>query len=239
MESKKIIAKNIALMLKDGDVVNLGVGIPTLVSQYIPEGVTVLLHGENGCLGQNTLISLPPEEMEAWESQNGGGDGDWSLGHRDLINASCEYITLIPGGCCFDSSVAFAMARGGHLDATILGALQVDAEGNLANWTIPGKRLTGMGGAMDLVNGAKKVIIAMEHCSKNNEFKVLTKCSMPLTAIQCVNVIVTELCILECKSGRLIVKAMAPGLKKEELESKTEAKLVFPDIIPEMEISDL
>ena len=234
MDNRKIIAKNIAGMLRDGDFVNLGVGIPTLVGSYIPPEVTVLLHGENGCIGQRDLISGTPEEMERWEAGNGGEDGDWVRGHRDLSNASCEFITLIPGGCCFDSSVSFAMARGGHLDATVLGGLEVDAEGNLANWMIPGKRLAGMGGAMDLVNGARKVIVAMEHCTKEGQPKILKKCTLPLTAVRCVSTVVTELCVLERRDGRLVVTAMAPGLTREELRAKTEAPLAFAETVCEM-----
>lgn len=237
-EYRKIIAKNIAGMLRDGDFVNLGVGIPTLVSDYIPEGTTVLLHGENGCIGQDGLVSGTEEEMEAWQRRNRGEIGHWRTGHKDLCNASCEFITLIPGGCCFDSSVSFAMARGGHLDATVLGGLQVDEEGNLANWVVPGKRITGMGGAMDLVSGARKVIVAMEHCSKLGEPKILRRCNMPLTAIKCVDHIVTELCMIDCYGGKLVVTAMAPGITKKMLQEKTEAKLVFAPVIKEMEIPE-
>lgn len=238
MDSRRIIAKNIAGMLHDGDFVNLGVGIPTLVGSYIPKNITVLLHGENGCIGQNTLITGTPEEMEQWERENGGENGDWRHGHRDLGNASCEFITLIPGGCCFDSSISFAMARGGHLDATVLGGLQVDAEGNLANWTVPGKRLSGMGGAMDLVSGAKRVIVAMEHCTKNGEPKILKQCTMPLTAVKCVSAVVTELCVLEREGGRFVVTAIAPGVTREALLAKTEIELTFAAVVREMDVPD-
>lgn len=235
-DSRQVIAKNIANMLRDGEFINLGVGIPTLVGKYIPEDITVFLHGENGCLGQDKLILGSQEEMACWEEEHGGEDSDWKEGHRDLCNASCEYITLLPGGSCFDSSVAFAMARGGHLDATVLGGLQVDREGNLANWNVPGRRITGMGGAMDLVSGARTVIVAMEHCTKQGEPKILERCTMPLTAVGCVNTIVTELCVIDCCAGELVVRAIAPGLTREELQSKTGAKLCFDEKLKTMDI---
>ena len=237
-DNREIIACNIAPMLGNGDFVNLGVGIPTMVSNYIPPEKTVLLHGENGQIGQDRTITGTRPEMAEWEKDHTGENGDWQNGHKDLINAGCTNVTLIPGGCCFDSSVSFAMARGGHLDATILGGLQVDEEGNLANWIVPGKRMNGMGGAMDLVSGAKKVIVAMEHCSKDGEPKLLKKCTMPLTAIGCVSTIVTELCIIDVKNGKFVVRAMAPGVTKEELSDKTEAELIFADEITEMIIPD-
>lgn len=235
-EKREVIALNIAGMLRDGDFVNLGVGMPTLVGRYIPKDITVWLHGENGCVGQDATITGTPEEMERWKAEHGGEDSDWRLGHRDLINASCEYVTLLPGSCCFDSSIAFAMARGGHLDATVLGGLQVDAEGNLANWMVPGRRVPGMGGAMDLVCGAKKVIIAMEHCTKDGTCKLLKKCTMPLTAVGCVDVVVTELCILERKEGQFVVTAMNPEIDRAELVRRTEMELVFAEELHEMEI---
>lgn len=234
IDSRKMIAKNIAAMLHDGDFVNLGIGIPTLVSMYVPKDMTVLLHGENGSIGQDGIVPIEAGHLPEWESKHGKENGSWKGGHKDLINAGCENITLIPGGSCFDSSVSFAMARGGHLDATILGGLQVDVDGNLANWIVPGKSVKGMGGAMDLVSGAKKVIVAMEHCSKLGEPKILKKCTMPLTAVRCVNTVVTELCVLECREGELLVKAIAPGVTKEELQKKTEATLVFSDDLKEM-----
>ena len=240
-DNRNMIAKNIATLLKDGDFVNLGVGIPTLAGNYVEKGITVLLHCENGCIGQDKELDLNSiydtrESAIAWMEKNGGEDGDWKKGHRDLNNAGDSLITLIPGACCFDSSISFAMARGGHLDATVLGGLQVDMQGNLANWMVPGKMINGMGGAMDLVSGAKKVIIAMEHCTKKGEPKILKKCTMPLTAINCVDVVVTELCILEWKKGIFTVVAMAPGITKEELQAKTEAELIFAQNIIEMAV---
>lgn len=237
-DNRAIIACNIAQMFKNGDFVNLGVGIPTMASNYIPEDITVLLHGENGQVGQDRTISGTRPEMAAWEKKHAGEDGDWKIGHKDLCNAGNTNVTLIPGGCCFDSSISFAMARGGHLDATVLGGLQVDIEGNLANWIVPGKKMTGMGGAMDLVSGAKKVIVAMEHCSKDGTPKLLNKCTFPLTAMKCVSTVVTELCIVECKEGKFIVTGMAPGVTKEELQAKTEAPLTFADEIKEMIIPE-
>lgn len=234
MDKREVIAKNIARMLQDGDFVNLGIGIPTLVSKYLSKDVTVLLHGENGCIGQDKIVQVSVDDEIEWQKENAGEKGDWKKGHKDLCNASCEYITLIPGGCCFDSSISFAMARGGHLDATILGGLQVDEKGNLANWIVPGKRITGMGGAMDLVNGAKKVIVAMEHCTKSGEPKIRKECSLPLTALACVDFIVTELCVIECREEKLFVKAMAPDISREELQKKTEARLYFADTIEKM-----
>ena len=234
MDNRRFIARNIADMLHDGDFVNLGVGMPTLVGAYIPKNITVFLHGENGNIGANAIIPCPDAERVQWEIDHGGENGDWMTGHRDLTNASGELITLMPGGCCFDSCTAFVMARGGHLDATVLGGLQVDEEGNLANWMIPGKRVTGMGGAMDLVSGAKRVIIAMEHCTKTGEPKIVKKCTMPLTAVKCVSAVVTELCILEWQNGRFVVTAMAPGVSREELCAKTAIELEFAPAIREM-----
>lgn len=226
-DNRVMITRNIARMLHDGDFVNLGVGMPTLVSNYIPPEVTVLLHGENGCVGLGKIVGHVLRNNYEWETQNSGDHGDWRTGHKDLGDAGGDYVTLIPGSCCFDSSIAFAMVRGGHLDATVLGALQVDQEGNLANWTVPGKSVNGIGGAMDIVCGAKKVIIAMEHCTKDGKPKLLKKCTMPLTAIRCVDVVVTELCIIEVTEKGFVVTAMAPGVTKDILQSKTEAELSF------------
>ena len=243
---RHIIAKNIATLLNDGDFVNLGIGIPTLIGNYLPEGVTILLHGENGYVGQGK--ELPDRSMyeskeklyDRWERHGGEQtDHNHPEGHRDLINAGGFYINLIPGACCFDSTMAFAMVRGGHLNATVLGGLQVDRHGNLANWMVPGKKISGVGGAMDLAAGTPRVIVAMEHCTKDGEFRVLDECTMPLTAKGCVNTLVTELCIidfegLEDGNPVPVVKAMAPGLTKEELQAKTGTKLDFADEIKEM-----
>ena len=232
MGKREFIARNVAAMFHDGDVVNLGVGIPTLASTYVPEGMTVLFHAENGCVGAGEAGGFPwdfstRESVIAWMDSCAGEKGSWKTVHKDLCNASGEGITLIPGACCFDSTMAFAIARGGHLDATVLGALQVDEACNLANWKIPGKKLNGMGGAMDIVSGAKKVIIAMEHCTKNGDAKIVEHCSLPLTAPGCVNTIVTELCIIDCKPGCLTVTAIAPGVTPDEIRAKTGAHLCF------------
>lgn len=242
-DNREMIARNIADMLSDGDLVNLGVGIPSLVGNYIPEDMTVLLHCENGCVGMEKALDTPwdlsdRDDVAGWMEKMGGENGNWRTGHYDLINASNMPITLIPGACCFDTAMSFSIARGGHLDATVLGGLQVDMDGNLANWSVPGQKVRGMGGAMDLVSGAKSVIVAMEHCSKSGEPKIVKKCSMPLTALNCVDVIVTELCIIHCKDGELTVTAMAPGVTKEELIEKTEATLHFAANIERMKVPD-
>lgn len=236
MESRRVIAKNIAKMLHDGDFVNMGVGMPTLVGDYIPDDITVLLHGENGAVGIGSLVPGTPDELLEWEKENSGKNGGWITGHKDLCNASCEYVTLIPGASCFDSALAFVMARGGHLDATILGGMQVDEKGNLANWMIPGKHISGMGGAMDLVCGAKKVIVAMEHCTKSGEHKLLKACTMPLTAVQCVDTVVTEYCILEWREDYFEVTGMAPCITREELIEKTGFELLFADEVAVMDV---
>lgn len=235
---RNMIAKNIAEMLHDGDFVNLGIGIPTLVANYIPDDIDVILHGENGFAGQGrelpiTGIHKDVQTYKAWLNTHGGEQTDHlsGEGHRDLINAGGFYITLLPIASCFDSSVSFAIARGGHLDVTVLGGLQVDICGNLANWMVPGKKINGMGGAMDLATGAKKVIVAMEHCTKDGKPKILEKCEMPLTAIECVDVVVTELCIIQIKDKKLVVTAMAPGITREELQKKTGAQLTFAETV--------
>ena len=213
--SRELIAKNIALMLHDGDVVNLGIGIPTQVSDYLPEGVNVVLHGENGCTG---LGPVPKE-----------GEED-----PDLCNAGGKPATLLPGGAVFDSAWSFAVIRGGHLAATVLGGMEVDEKGNLANWMVPGKLVAGMGGAMDLVAGAKKVIIAMEHASKDGSPKILKKCSLPLTGVGVVSTVVTEMGIIEVTKDGLVLKAVAPGVTVEAIQSKTEPKLIIPAVVETM-----
>lgn len=243
ISKRDMIARNIADMLQDGDVVNLGVGIPTMVGNYISKDITILLHSENGCIGMGKEIPDPWDIMDRnsvihWMDAHKGEKGDWKTGHKDLCNASDVLITLNPGACCFDTALSFAIARGGHLDVTVLGGLQVDLEGNLANWTVPGKKLNGMGGAMDLVSGAKKVIVAMEHCSKNGEPKLMKKCTMPLTAVHCVDTVVTDLCIIRCGGEKMTVTAMAPGVTKEELQEKTEAPLIFADEIQRMKLPE-
>ena len=237
-DNRLTIACNIAQMFKNGDFVNLGVGIPTMVSNFIPSDITVLLHGENGQVGQDVAFSIDKADLPEWEKTRSGENGYWRNGHKDLGNAGNQKVSLIPGGCCFDSSISFAMARGGHLDATVLGGLQVDTEGNLANWIVPGKKMPGMGGAMDLVSNARRVIVAMEHTSKDGTPKLLEKCTFPLTAINCVSTVVTELAVIDCVDGKFVVKAMAPGVTREELQAKTGAPLTFADHVSEMIIPE-
>jgi 3-oxoacid CoA-transferase B subunit len=213
--SREVIAKNIAFMLNDNDVVNLGIGIPIAVPDYLPADINVIIHGENGIAG------LGPAPLEG-------------QGHPDIVDASANPATLIEGASCFDSAQSFMIARGGHLDVTVLGGMEVDEQGNLANWMIPGKMMVGMGGAMDLVAGAKKVIIALEHTSKNGSPKIVKNCSLPLTGVGVVDVIVTEHCIIEVTKEGLKLKAIAPGITVEEVQSKTEPTLIIPEIIAMM-----
>ncbi len=214
--TREQIASRIAKELKDGMFVNLGIGIPTLVANYIPKGVNVVLQSENGMLG---IGPFPTEDQV----------------DPDLINAGKQTITQIPGSSYFSSSDSFAMIRGGHIDLCVLGAMQVDVKGNLANWMIPGKMVKGMGGAMDLVAGSRKIIIAMQHVSKEGESKILQECSLPLTGIHCVSIVVTELGVLELERNKgFRLKERAPGVSVEEIKKATAAPLIVEGNVPEM-----
>ena len=240
-DKRNIIAKNIARMLQDGDFVNLGVGIPTLVGNYLPEGVRVILHGENGSAGLDSELAFDgiydsAGTLRRWQAEHKGGHSNYREGHKDLVNAGGNAATLVAGASCFDSCVSFAIARGGHLDMTVLGGLQIDEEGNLANWMVPGKRVNGMGGAMDLVAGAKTVVVAMEHCARDGSPKILRRCTLPLTAASCVSIVVTEYCVIRVGESGLLVTAMVPGTTREQLQGMTEAKLSFAGDMAEMEV---
>ena len=202
-EIKAIIAKRVAQELKDGDVVNLGIGIPTLVSNFLPADKRLIIETENGCLGAGP----EPEEKD----------------YR-FIGAGGRFITPLPGCSFFGSDMSFGLIRGGHVDATVLGTLEVDQEGNLANWIIPGKLLPGMGGAMDLVVGAKRVIVATTHCDKKGKSKILKKCRLPLTAVGVVSLIVTEFAVFSIKDGKMTLLEVAPEVTKEDIRANTEAE---------------
>ena len=214
MDAKEFIARRVAKEMKDGDYVNLGIGVPTLASSFIPPDVDVIFHTENGMLGYG---SYPVE-----------GEED-----PDLINAGKETVSELPGCSYFNSVDSFAMVRGGHLDITVLGAFQVSEKGDLANWTIPGKKLKGMGGAMDMVGGAKKVIIAMEHASKGKP-KILKECTLPLTGKGIVDMIVTEMAVMEIGKTGLRLKEIAPGVTVEALRKMTGAPFEAPPRVPSM-----
>jgi 3-oxoacid CoA-transferase subunit B len=216
MLTKEQIAKRIAQEVEHRQYINLGIGIPTLVANYIPTHLDVVLQSENGLLG----IGPFPKESEV---------------DPDLINAGKQTITMLPGSAIFDSAQSFAMIRGGHVHLTILGAMEVSEQGDIANWKVPGKMVKGMGGAMDLVASAKHIIVAMQHCSKDGHSKLLPTCTLPLTGIRCVKKIVTDLAVLEiAPEGGFILKERAPGITVKEIKSKTAGKLIINGEIPEM-----
>jgi 3-oxoacid CoA-transferase subunit B len=213
--SREQIAQRIAKEMKDGFYVNLGIGIPTLVANYIPKGMEVMFQSENGILGMG---EFPTEEnIDA-----------------DLINAGKQTVTVIDGSAFFSSADSFAMIRGGHVDLTVLGAFEVDSTGALASWMIPGKMVKGMGGAMDLVAGAENIIVAMSHASKDGKSKILKKCSLPLTGVDCVKLVVTDLAVMRLEGGKFHLLERAPGVSVEEIKKLTEAELIVPAEVPEM-----
>lgn len=214
--SKTEIAKRIAKEVKDGFYINLGIGIPTLVANYIPEKLNIVLQSENGLLG---IGSFPLEEEV----------------DSDLINAGKQTITMTPGSALFNSAESFAMIRGGHVDLTILGAMEVSENGDIANWKVPGKMVKGMGGAMDLVASADNIIVAMQHVSRSGESKLLIKCTLPITGLKCVHKIVTDLAVLEVlQEGGFKLLERAPGVSVEEIKKATEGKLIIEGVVPEM-----
>ncbi len=217
MDEKVVIAKRVALEMKEGSLVNLGIGLPTTVANYLPAGLQVFFQSENGIVG----LAPAPE----------GG-----LTDPNLTDAGGGFVGAIPGAASIDSSVSFGLIRGGHLDVTVLGGLEVDELGHLANWTVPGKMIPGMGGAMDLVSGAKQVIVAMQHSAKGKS-KILKRCTLPLTSVRRVSLIVTELAVLEPTEAGLVLKETAPGVTVEQVVAATEATLIIPEKVGVMPIA--
>jgi 3-oxoacid CoA-transferase subunit B len=213
--SREQIAQRVARELEDGYYVNLGIGIPTLVANYVPDSIDVMLQSENGLLGMGAF----PTEANI---------------DADMINAGKQTVTTVTGASIFSSAESFAMIRGGHVDLTVLGAFEVDQNGNIASYMIPGKLIKGMGGAMDLVAGADNIIVTMTHASKHGESKLLENCSLPLTGVKCIKKVITDLALMEIKDGAFHLLERAPGVSVEEISEKTAGKLVVPDHVPEM-----
>jgi acetate CoA/acetoacetate CoA-transferase beta subunit len=214
MDAQTIIAKRIAQELRAGMLINLGIGIPTLVANYVPQGVNVFFQSENGLIGTGPI----PEE---------------GMAHPTLTDAGGRPVSALPGACTFDSAMSFGLIRGGHVDMTVLGALQVDGQGQLANWMIPGKMVPGMGGAMDLVTGAKRVVIAMQHTAKGKS-KIVKKCTLPLTCTRAVDLVVTELAVITFPGGRATLLETAPGVAVQDVIASTEAALTVPERVAQM-----
>jgi acetate CoA/acetoacetate CoA-transferase beta subunit len=216
MDEKTLIAKRVALELKDGDLVNLGIGLPTLVAAFVPREAEIFFQSENGIVG---MLALPEEGLEA----------------EDLTDAGGGPIGALPGAATFDSAMSFGLIRGGHLDVTVLGGLQVDQKGRLANWMVPGRMVPGMGGAMDLVSGAKRVIVAMTHTVKGTP-KIVRHCSLPLPSARPVSLIVTEMAVIEPTAEGLLLRELAPGITVAAVRQATQADLILPDQVSEMPI---
>jgi acetate CoA/acetoacetate CoA-transferase beta subunit len=217
MDPQTIIARRIALELRDGMLVNLGIGIPTLVANYVPAGTHIFFQSENGLIGTGPI----PEE---------------AMAQPRLTDAGGKPVSAIPGACTFDSAVSFGLIRGGHVDMTVLGGLQVDASGKLANWMIPGKMVPGMGGAMDLVCGARRVVVAMQHSAKGKS-KLVPQCTLPLTSVRTIDLLVTELAVIGFPGGHATLLETAPGVSVQQVIDATEAELVVPASVPEMALS--
>jgi acetate CoA/acetoacetate CoA-transferase beta subunit len=216
MDPQSIIARRVALELRAGDLVNLGIGIPTLVANYLPAGLKIFFQSENGLIGTGPI----PEQ---------------GMAHPLLTDAGGQPISALPGACTFDSAISFGLIRGGHVNLTVLGGLQVDASGHLANWMIPGKMVPGMGGAMDLVTGARRVIVAMQHAAKGKS-KIVQRCSLPLTSARPVDLVVTELAVIGFAGGRMTLMEIAPGVSVAEVMAVTEAELSIADKVSEMKV---
>jgi acetate CoA/acetoacetate CoA-transferase beta subunit len=216
MDAQTIIAKRIAQELRPGMLINLGIGIPTLVANYVPQGVNVFFQSENGLIGTGPI----PEE---------------GMAHPTLTDAGGRPVTALPGACTFDSAISFGLIRGGHVDMTALGGLQVDVEGRLANWMIPGKMVPGMGGAMDLVTGAKRVVVAMQHTAKGKP-KIVKQCSLPLTSTRPIDLLVTELAVIAFSGNRATLVETAPGVTVQEVVTNTEATLNVPEHVGQMSV---